>query len=62
MSEHRVARMRNFLGRGGYRGADMDVVRRVTSVAAFLTAVVMAALSPWRRRTGLSPLPWAGRS
>ena len=46
MSEHRIARFRNFLARGGYRGADMDVVRRVTNVAAFLTAVVIAALAP----------------
>ena len=46
MTEHRVARFRNFFARGGYRGADMDVVRRVTSMAAFLTAVVVTALAP----------------
>ncbi len=34
MSEHRIARFRSFLARGGYRGADMDVVRRVTGIAA----------------------------
>jgi diguanylate cyclase (GGDEF)-like protein len=46
MSAHKVARMRTFLVRGGYRGADMDVVRRVTGVAAFLSALVIAALAP----------------
>ena len=46
MSEHRIARVKTFLARGGYRGADMDVVRRVTSVAAFLTALVVTALAP----------------
>ena len=39
-------RVKNFLVRGGYRGADMDVVRRVTCAAAFLTALVFAALAP----------------
>ena len=42
MSAHRVTRVRDFLARGGYRGADMDVVRRVTACAAFLTALVIA--------------------
>ena len=46
MSEYRVVRLRNFLARGGYRGADMDVVRRVTSIASFLTALVVTALAP----------------
>ena len=46
MSEHRIARFRSFLARGGYRGADMDVVRRVTGMAAFLTALVITALAP----------------
>jgi len=46
MSAHKVARMKNFLVRGGYRGADMDVVRRVTGAAAFLSALVITALSP----------------
>ena len=46
MSEHRIARLRNLLVRGGYRGADMDVVRRVTEAAAFLTAVVIAVIAP----------------
>ena len=57
MSEHRVARMRSFLGRGGYRGADMEVVRRVTAVAAFLTALVMAALAPLAPPDGPVPAP-----
>jgi diguanylate cyclase (GGDEF)-like protein len=46
MSEHRVKRLRNFFARDGYRGADMDVVRRVSALAAFLTAIVMTALAP----------------
>ncbi len=46
MSEHRIARFRSYLARGGYRGADMDVVRRVTGIAAFLTALVIIALAP----------------
>ena len=46
MSAHGIARARNFLARGGYRGADMDVVRRVTSAAAFLTALVSTVLAP----------------
>ena len=46
MSEHRIVRLRNFFARGGYRGADMDVVRRVTGMAAFLTAVVIAVIAP----------------
>ena len=46
MSEHRIARLKTFLVRGGYRGADMDVVRRVTTAAAFLTALVITALAP----------------
>ena len=46
MSEHRIARLRNVLARGGYRGADMDVVRRVTGAAAFLTALVIAVIAP----------------
>ena len=46
MSAHRTARLKNFLVRGGYRGADMDVVRRVTAATAFLSALVITALSP----------------
>ncbi len=46
MSEHRAARFKNFFARGGYRGADMDVVRRVTGAAALLSALVIAALAP----------------
>ena len=46
MSEHSVTRLKHFLGRGGYRGADMDVVCRVTAAAAFLTALVITALAP----------------
>ena len=46
MTEHRAARLKNFLTRAGYRGADMDLVRRVTGLAAFLSAFVIAALAP----------------
>ena len=46
MSAHKVARVKSFLGRGGYRGADMEVVRRVTEMTAFLSALVIAALAP----------------
>jgi diguanylate cyclase (GGDEF)-like protein len=34
------------LARSGYRGADMDVVRRVTGITAFLSALVITALAP----------------
>ena len=46
MSARGVARVRAFLVRGGYRAADMDVVRRVTGITAFLSAAVIAALAP----------------
>ena len=46
MSAHRVARMRGYLARGGYRGADMELVRRVTEITAFLSALVIIALAP----------------
>jgi diguanylate cyclase (GGDEF)-like protein len=46
MSDHKIARLRNFVARGGYRGADMDVVRRVTAIASFLSALVITALAP----------------
>jgi diguanylate cyclase (GGDEF)-like protein len=46
MSAHKLTRVKHFFGRGGYRGADMDVVRRITGVAAFLSALVIAALAP----------------
>jgi len=46
MSDRTLARVKRFLAKDDYRGADMEVVRRVTTVAAFLSAVVIAALSP----------------
>ena len=57
MSAHRVARIRTFLARGGYRGADMDVVRRVTGATAFLTALVIAVLAPLSPPDGPVPAP-----
>ena len=35
-----------FLATRDYRGADMDIVRRITALAAFLTAFLAAVLSP----------------
>jgi diguanylate cyclase (GGDEF)-like protein len=46
MSAHKIARARGFFARGGYRGADMHLVRRVTEITAFLTALVVTALAP----------------
>jgi diguanylate cyclase (GGDEF)-like protein len=46
MSKYGIARLRAFLARGGYRGADMDLVRRVTEIAAFISAVVIIVLAP----------------
>ena len=46
MSAHKIARMRGYLARGGYRGADMELVRRVTEITAFLSALVIIALAP----------------
>ena len=46
MRVRRIAGVRNFLARGGYRGADMDVVRRVTCATAFLSALVISVLAP----------------
>jgi diguanylate cyclase (GGDEF)-like protein len=46
MSDRKIARVKTFLAKGDYRGADMEVVRRVTAVAAFLSAAVIVALSP----------------
>jgi diguanylate cyclase (GGDEF)-like protein len=46
MSDGRLTRVKTFLSKSDYRGADMEVVRRVTAVAAFLSAAVIAALSP----------------
>jgi diguanylate cyclase (GGDEF)-like protein len=61
MSAHRVTRVRDFLARGGYRGADMDVVRRVTSATAFLTALVIAVLAPLSPPDGpvAAPIGWS---
>jgi diguanylate cyclase (GGDEF)-like protein len=39
-------RVSAFLAKRDYRGADMEVVRRVSAVAAFLTGLVIAALAP----------------
>jgi diguanylate cyclase (GGDEF)-like protein len=41
-----LARVKAFVAKSDYRGADMEVVRRVSAVAAFLSAAVIAALSP----------------
>jgi diguanylate cyclase (GGDEF)-like protein len=46
MSKYGIARLRAFLARSGYRGADMDLVRRVTEIAAFISAVVIIVLAP----------------
>jgi diguanylate cyclase (GGDEF)-like protein len=46
MSDGKVAQVTTFLSKSDYRGADMEVVRRVTAVGAFLSALVIAALSP----------------
>ena len=46
MTAERTSRLKAFLGKTDYRGADMEVVRRVTAVAAFLTGFVIAALAP----------------
>ncbi|HYH57843.1 MAG TPA: GGDEF domain-containing protein [Thermoleophilaceae bacterium] len=46
MSAHRLSRLGSFLVSGGYRGADMNVVRRITGAAALLTAAVIVVLSP----------------
>jgi diguanylate cyclase (GGDEF)-like protein len=61
MSEHRLTRVRNFLMRGGYRGADMKVVRRVTAIATFLTALVVTALAPLSPPDGpvSAPVGWS---
>ena len=39
-------RVDSFLSKRDYRGADLDIVRRITAAAAFLTAFLTAALSP----------------
>jgi len=39
-------RVTTFLSKRDYRGADLEIVRRVTAVAALLTAIVAAVLSP----------------
>ncbi len=61
MSAHRVTRMTSFLTRGGYRGADMDVVRRVTEATVFLTALVVAVLAPLSPPDGpvAAPIGWS---
>jgi diguanylate cyclase (GGDEF)-like protein len=49
------------MSKSDYRGADMEVVCRVTAVAAFLTALVLAALSPFAPPDGPlgGPAGWA---
>ena len=61
MSAHKVTRLKSFLGRGGYRGADMDVVRRVTEATAFLTALVIAVIAPLSPPDGpvAAPIGWS---
>ena len=46
MSGERFSGVKQFLAKGDYRGADMDLVRRITAAAAFMTAFVLAVLSP----------------
>ena len=46
MSSERLSGVRSFIAKSDYRGADMDVVRRITAAAAFVTAFVLATLSP----------------
>ena len=46
MSESRLGSIRTFVSKSDYTGADMEVVRRVTTVAALITGFVIAALSP----------------
>jgi len=46
MKRERFAALSRFVAKSDYRGADMDVVRRITTAAAFITAVVLAALAP----------------
>jgi diguanylate cyclase (GGDEF)-like protein len=42
----RSERVETFLSKRDYRGADLDIVRRITAAAAFLTAFLAALLSP----------------
>lgn len=46
MSAERFAGVSRLLTHGSYRGADMEAVRRITPVAAFLSALVILALAP----------------
>ena len=46
MRDERVSRVRAFVAKSDYAGADMDVVRRATAAAAFITGFFLAALSP----------------
>ena len=46
MSDERLAGVKAFLIKSDYRGADMEVVRRITAAAAFITGFVLAVLSP----------------
>ena len=46
MSDGGLTGVKTFLSKSDYRGADMELVRRVTAVAAFLSAAVIAALAP----------------
>ena len=46
MSASRVQSIRTFVSKADYAGADMEVVRRVTAAAAFITAFLIGALSP----------------
>jgi len=46
MSDTSLTRVKGFFAKSDYRGADMDVVRRVTAAAAFLTGFVIAVLAP----------------
>lgn len=61
MSAPAVSQVSRFLAKRDYRGADLDILRRITAVAAFLTALVFAALSPLSPPDGpLGDMGWAG--
>ena len=46
MSSDRLSGPQAYIGKSDYRGADMDVVRKITAAAAFITGFILAVLSP----------------
>jgi diguanylate cyclase (GGDEF)-like protein len=46
MSESTATAVKSFVAKRDYRGADMELVRRITAAAAFLTGFVIVALAP----------------